>query len=100
ASQMRVRAGADYVDYVRALLRGEAAIAPPDFGDYDLRFFDNLAEMQREIRHRDNEYGLARLVAGYAWDWKSRRDKSAFDIELDGVRLRWNSQAKDWINSP
>ena len=45
------------------------------------------------------EHGLARLIAGYAWDWKSRRDPSAFDIEIDGLQLRWNSQAKDWINS-
>ncbi|MDQ1124008.1 DUF2075 domain-containing protein [Microbacterium trichothecenolyticum] len=101
SSQMRVRAGADYVQFIRELLRGQVnATEGPDFGDYDLRFFDNLATMRREISNRNDEHGLARLIAGYAWDWKSNRDKEAFDIELDGVRLRWNSQAKDWINSP
>lgn len=101
STQMRVRAGADYVEFVRAMLRGEVSTTNrPDFGDYDLRFFDDLSEMRREILHRNAEHGLARLVAGYAWEWKSRRDKAAFDIELDGLRLRWNSQAKDWINSP
>ena len=100
-TQMRVRAGADYVQFVRDLLRGEAnATAGPDFGDYDLRIFHDLGEMRREIFNRNEEHGLARLVAGYAWEWKSKRDEAAFDIELDGVRLRWNSQAKDWINSP
>lgn len=100
-TQMRVRAGTDYVQFVRDLLRGEAnATAGPDFGDYDLRIFDDLAEMRREIFNRNEEHGLARLVAGYVWEWKSKRDEAAFDIELDGVRLRWNSQAKDWINSP
>lgn len=101
STQMRVRAGADYVQFVRDVLRGESrASERPDFGDYDLRFFVNLAAMRREIVYRNAEHGLARLIAGYAWEWKSNRDKEAFDIELDGVSLRWNSQAKDWINSP
>ncbi|WP_336510686.1 DNA/RNA helicase domain-containing protein [Microbacterium luteum] len=100
ATQMRVRAGADYVEFVRAMLRGEAGTSDrPDLGEYDLRFFHDLAAMWNEILDRNIEHGLARLVAGYAWDWKSRRDPSAFDIEIDGLQLRWNSQAKDWINS-
>lgn len=101
STQMRVRAGADYVEFIRAMLRGESdSTSRPDLGDYDLRFFDDLAEMRREILDRNLEHGLARLVAGYAWEWKSNRDREAFDIELDGLRLRWNSQTKDWINSP
>lgn len=100
-TQMRVRAGADYVEFVRAMFRGEAESAQrPDFGEYDLRFFDDLAEMRQQVLQRDAEHGLARLIAGYAWDWKSKNEKDAFDIELDGLQLRWNSQAKDWINSP
>ncbi|MBB2974981.1 hypothetical protein FHX49_000522 [Microbacterium endophyticum] len=101
STQMRVRAGTDYVEFVRAMLRGESSAANrSDFGDYDLRVFDDLSEMRSEVLSRNAEHGLARLVAGYAWDWKSRHDKRAFDIEVDGLQLRWNSQAKDWINSP
>ncbi|WP_454169598.1 DNA/RNA helicase domain-containing protein [Microbacterium paulum] len=101
ATQMRVRAGADYVEFVRALLRGESPDKRRlDLGEYDLRFFRSLADMRNAILDRNAEYGLARLVADYAWDWRSSRDQSAFDMELDGVQLRWNSQAKDWINSP
>jgi DUF2075 family protein len=104
ASQMRVRAkageqGLDYVDYVRRMLSDEPP-APQRFEGYELRMFDSLAEMHAEIRKRDEEVGLSRLVAGYAWEWKSKRDPSAFDIELDGCRLQWNRTDKDWINSP
>ena len=98
-TQMRVRAGADYVEFVRSALRGEDPV-PADLGDYDLRFFDDLGEMRAAIRENDASVGLSRLVAGYAWEWKSRRDASAYDIELDGERMRWNSTDKDWINSP
>lgn len=98
-TQMRVQAGADYVEFIRALLRGEDP-SRPDLGEYDLRFFDDLGEMRAAIREKDAEAGLSRLVAGYAWDWVSRSDRDAFDIELDGERLRWNKVQKDWINSP
>lgn len=98
-SQMRVKAGADYVAYVRALLRGEPT-GPADLGDYDLRLFDDLGDLRRELMARESEHGLARLVAGYAWDWRSKKDKTAYDIELDGLQLRWNTTATDWVHSP
>jgi DUF2075 family protein len=106
ATQMRVRAGADYVGYVRDVLRipraGHAmggSVSPRTFEGYDLRVFDDVAEMHREIRLRDAEHGLARLVAGYAWQWASRKDPRAADIEIDGVGLQWNRTNKDWIAS-
>lgn len=95
---MRVRAGADYVEFVRALLRDEAP-SLPELGEYELRLFDDLGEMRDAIRQKDAEVGLSRLVAGYAWDWASKKNPDAFDIELDGERMRWNGTDKDWINS-
>ncbi len=97
-SQMRVRAGQDYVAYVRRVL-AQAQLARENFDGYDLRFFDSLPSMVQEIRDRESESGLARLLAGYAWQWKTKKDKSAYDIELDGVRLRWNQTDVDWVNS-
>ncbi|MFC5731179.1 MULTISPECIES: DUF2075 domain-containing protein [Nocardioides] len=98
ATQMRVRAGSDYVGYVRRVLSANPP-EPEAFDGYDLRMFDDLAEMHRTIRGRDAEHGLARLVAGYAWPWLSRRNAAAYDIVLDGVELRWNKTDVDWINS-
>ena len=95
---MRVQGGADYVSYVRAVMRGESP-EPRTFGDYGSDF-DDLGEMHDAIRARDDEVGLSRLVAGYAWEWKSKRDRSAIDIEIDGRQLQWNQTQTDWINSP
>jgi SOS-response transcriptional repressor LexA len=43
-------------------------------------------------------------VAGYAWPWISNPDRNknpaAYDIELDNYRMKWNSVAQDWVNSP
>lgn len=98
-SQMRVKGGADYVGYVRSLLSS----APPEmarFDDYDFRFFDSIESMQREISARESQTQLARLVAGFAWPWITKSDPSAFDIEIDGLKLRWNQTQTDWVNSP
>jgi DUF2075 family protein len=98
-SQLRVRAGDEYTPYVRRILRGDE-VAPRSFPGYDLRFFDDVGHMREEIERRDTEIGLARLVAGYAWKWQSKKDPSAYDIEIDGERLRWNRTQKDWVSSP
>ncbi|KQQ39295.1 DUF2075 domain-containing protein [Nocardioides sp. Leaf307] len=98
-SQMRVRAGQDYVAHVRATLDGTAR-GPARFDGYDLRFFDNLSVMRNAISAREREYGLARLLAGYAWGWASKNDKTVVDFVIDGEQLRWNSTAVDWVSSP
>lgn len=98
ATQMRVRAGSDYVGFAKELLEGRVP-EKRDFGPYDLRLYDDFDAMYAAIQRRENEYGLSRLIAGYAWEWKSRRDRSDYDIELGSHKLRWNTRAVDWINS-
>ena len=87
-----MRAGTDYVGYVRGVLAG-VPMQPRDFGEYDLRFYDDFAAMRRDILTRDDEVGLARLVAGYAWEWVSKNDRNAYDITIDGEQVRWNTRA-------
>ncbi|CAH0137678.1 DUF2075 domain-containing protein [Microbacterium sp. Bi128] len=100
ALQMRVHADADYVGFIRELLRGDAMPGRrPDFGAYDLRLFSSVVEMQATIRERDREVGLSRMVAGFAWDWNTRNNKPGFDFELEGAEFTWNRADKDWISS-
>lgn len=101
-TQMRVQAGSDFVSYIRWILDPRPLSAPrvrQDFGEYDFRAFTSVAEMRDEIFRRDAEVGLSRMVAGYAWEWRIRRDNNAFDIEIGQTRLRWNSTPTDWISS-
>lgn len=98
-TQMRIDAGKDYVGYIRSVLSNSPPATRENFDDYDLRMFTNLDDMRREINAREEEFGLSRLVAGYAWAWQSKNDKTAYDIELDGQRMRWNSTTTDWISS-
>jgi DUF2075 family protein len=98
-TQHRVNAGDDYVSYVRGVLSD----SPPDpkrFEGYDLRFFDDFRSMRAAVQRHDRTTGLARVLAGYAWEWKSKRDPSATDISIDGIDMQWNSVAVDWVASP
>lgn len=100
ATQMRVRGGEEYVHGARRLLSNTDFIYPTIESEYDFRIYEDLPLMVDEIREREEESGLARLVAGYGFEWKSRRDSTEYDICIDGVRLRWNTTPIDWINSP
>lgn len=99
-SQMRVQGGDDYIAFVRELMSDTPPAGPHHFPNYDLRFFDDLGAMREAIFARDSEVGLARLVAGYGWKWRSNKVKTAHDIDLDGLTLTWNRRIVDWINSP
>ncbi|WP_260405832.1 DNA/RNA helicase domain-containing protein [Microbacterium sp. G2-8] len=98
-TQMRVKAGTDYVGWVRDVLSGNTP-DPVDLGEYDFRFFDSPTEMREAILQRERESGLSRMLAGYGYEWRSRRDPLAYDIEIGDFRMRWNSKTTDWINSP
>jgi hypothetical protein len=99
AAQQRVMAGGEYVTYVRRLF-DEVPPEPRSFDGYDFRLYSRFGAMVNDLAEQEHAYGLSRLVAGYAWEWRSKKDKDAFDIEIEGVRLRWNTTAVDWVNSP
>ncbi|CAN9184640.1 unnamed protein product [Alternaria alternata] len=101
-TQMRVQAGSDFVSYIRWIFDPNPLSVPRarlSLEEYDFRAFDTVEEMRDEIFQRNAEAGLSRMVAGYAWEWKTQKDKTAFDIEIGDTRLRWNSTPTDWVSS-
>ncbi len=101
-SQMRVKGGQDYIKYIKDILNVEQK-EKVYFPNYDFKLFDSIKEMKEAIEEKDKDknYGLSRLLAGYAWEWKTNKDEYIdYDIEIEGVKLRWNSVTEDWVNSP
>ncbi|WP_252229925.1 MULTISPECIES: DUF2075 domain-containing protein [unclassified Clostridium] len=98
-SQMRVLAGQDYIKYIENILN-ETENSINSFGNYELFIFDNIEEMHKKIKEKDKKFGLCRIIAGYAWPWNSKKDSTNYDIIINNSKFRWNSQNKDWINSP
>jgi len=99
ASQMRVMGGSEYLAFVKELFSPNP-IPAVDFNGYDLRFYEDFGSMRRDILKFDSEFGLSRLLAGFAWKWKTKKNPELFDIEIEGIQLRWNQTVTDWVNSP
>jgi hypothetical protein len=97
-SQMRVLGGHGYIEYINNLLN-QSQLRKRSFSNYELLLFDDVNEMVKEIKEKDQEYGLSRNVAGFAWEWISKKDKSKRDIKIEGYEYMWNSANKDWVNS-
>ncbi len=100
-SQFRVRGGNDYVNYINSLL--SCSLNSTDLlfqsKEYEFTLFDSIEEMISQIKSRDKESGLSRLIAGYSWEWVSNKNSELFDIKIDNARLKWNGTSNDWINS-
>ena len=100
-SQFRVKGGNGYVRYVNSLLSGKFLPTEKLFKskEYEFLLFDHIEDMISEIKLRDGENGLSRLIAGYSWPWISKNDKSVYDIKIEDTALQWNSVSDDFINS-
>ncbi len=100
-SQFRVKGGNGYVKYIDDLLNCKLSLSKTIFQskEYEFILFDSIEHMISQIRLRDAESGLSRLIAGYSWPWISKTDKSLYDINIEGSMLQWNSVSDDFINS-
>lgn len=105
-SQMRVKGGNNYIQFVDDLLHVKRVESSKYYEEnYELMVFDNFNDLFNELDKKEHEFGLCRMIAGYSWPWKSNPkqnpppDSSTTDIDLDGLSFKWNSTDKDWINS-
>ena len=102
-SQFRARGGNDYVNYISNLLKCKLNPSDTVFSskEYEFILFDSIDDIVSEIKSRDIENGLSRLVAGYSWPWMTNKKdaKQDYDIEIENTRLKWNSTNIDWVNS-
>ena len=97
--QMRIRAGADYVPYIHAILQQRAA-APISFANYDFKLFSSFSDMVNALARKEEEMGLCRLCGGYAWKWIAKESPDTPDISIDGVHIWWNKQTGGWLRNP
>jgi DUF2075 family protein len=71
---------------------------------YDFAVLDSASKLRDRIFEKNRTNNKSRLVAGYCWQWKSKKDRSAFDIEFPGTdfRMRWNltDDGALWIVKP
>jgi DUF2075 family protein/SOS-response transcriptional repressor LexA len=84
---------------LRALIRAENRAQSPAN-----RLADNAAQSPEDNSATIPENNKSRLVAGYCWDWISKKDPEAYDITFPqhDFRMRWNltKDGSTWIIAP
>lgn len=73
-------------------------------GSYDFRVVETPGELRDLIFERNTENNKARLLAGYCWDWKSKKNPQTYDIVMPehDFAMKWNltDDGSLWILAP
>ena len=75
-----------------------------DRGSFDFQVVDSPNALREMIRAANKENNRARMVAGYCWNWVSKKRPQEYDIVMPGYdfQARWNlsSDGSLWIVAP
>ena len=113
-TQMRCLGGQSYTDYIKNILNC-CTDKFEEISNYDFRLFDNVKDMVDAIKKLDNEYELCKTVAGYSWEWATKKlikpnpkndytcynkltKSGAYDIEIQGHKFIWNLTTEGWVS--
>ena len=69
--------------------------------DYDFKIFSDPNELFETIKTKNKRNNRSRVVAGYCWDWNSKKNTDSFDIIIPEFNFekKWNlnSEKTPWI---
>lgn len=70
-----------------------------DTREYDFRILDTPAELHELIKAKNKKNNKARMVAGYCWDWISKKKPLLKDILIGDYKATWNleTDGQAWI---
>jgi DUF2075 family protein len=105
ASQFRCNGSDGYLAWLDNTLGIKAtANESLDPSEFDFRVLSSPQDVHALIEEKNRVNNKARVVAGYCWEWPSKRQQSEFDIVIDeyDYRKRWNlsSDGSLWIVAP
>ncbi len=91
-SQFRCNGSDGYIAFLDDLLGiNQTANADGFDSDYDIQLFDDPCQLREKLRKKNEINNKSRLLAGYCYEWKSKSDKTQFDIVLPGnFKAQWN----------
>lgn len=105
SSQFRCNGSDGYLAWLDNVLQiRETANTTLEDIDYEFKIFSSPVELRNAIEEKNKVNNKARLVAGYCWEWKSKKNPDLYDVviaEFD-FKMRWNlsTDGSLWIISP
>ncbi|MFT3682892.1 MAG: DUF2075 domain-containing protein [Ferruginibacter sp.] len=104
-SQFRCNGSDGYLAWLDNTLQiRETANTTLDEIDYEFKIFDSPVELRNAIVEKNKTNNKSRMVAGYCWEWNSKKDSKKYDViipEFD-FKMKWNltTDGSLWIVSP
>lgn len=104
SSQFRCSGSDGYMAWLDNVLQiRETANTTLDTGEYDFRVFSSPTELREAIFEKNRINNRARMVAGYCWEWNSRKNPEVYDVTIPefDFRMKWNltTDGSLWIVS-
>jgi DUF2075 family protein len=104
-SQFRCNGSDGYLSWIDNTLQvKETANTTLEGINYDFKVMGSPNELREIIFEKNKLNNKARLVAGYCWDWVSKKNKAIKDITIPEHRfaMQWNlaSDGNVWIIAP
>jgi len=102
-SQFRCNGSNGYLAWLDNTLQiRETANKTLDTREYDFRIVDSPAGLHDLIRTKNKISNKARIVAGYCWDWISKKKPLLKDIVIGNYMATWNleTDGQAWIIKP
>lgn len=96
-AQLRCSGSDEYLNWLDHLLQYDNLLPVKLSGTtYDFKIFDSPSEMMAEIKKLNRYKNKSRMVAGYCWDWNSRKNSHQKDIVIgDDFAYKWNLSNDD-----
>lgn len=105
SSQFRCNGSDGYLAWLDNILQiTDTANTTLKKDEYDFRVFSSPVELRSAIIEKNLVNNKSRMVAGYCWEWNSKKNQDAYDVvipEFD-FNMRWNltTDGSLWIVSP
>lgn len=105
SSQFRCNGSDGYLAWLDNTLQIRETANPTLTGiDYDFKIFSSPNELREEIIQKNEINNKARMVAGYCWEWFSKKNSNLYDVvipEFD-FKMKWNltTDGSLWIINP
>jgi DUF2075 family protein/predicted GIY-YIG superfamily endonuclease len=98
-NQMRIDASQAMINWLRNLIDNQEITTAPLDNRYDLRVFDDPAEMQLAIQNKatkDETNGISRMLATFDWPYSSSKKKNGelWEVREGNWHMPWNLQIK------
>ena len=105
SSQFRCNGSDAYLSFLDNLLQiRDTANTNLEGINYIFNVCDSPSEIRDIIFEKNKEKNSARIVAGYCWDWKSKKDGITMDIVFPEhqFEMKWNlaTETMLWITKP